>query len=348
MYKVGDQHPKDDGSIHKEVEMSKQVMYIGIDVGATELWGAVEGMRPKKFAHTATGIRAMHRWAVKQAGDAEVHLCMEATGVYSQSVAMRLVNLPGTEVSIVNPACIKAFANVQLRRCKTDLIDAEVIRCFAESQRPSPWHPDRKTMRQLHQLVVQADALKASLLQWQNRDHSHSYISDLPKAVVKSQRGIRRTLQRQLQHIEEAIDQLCATDSILAQQVMLLETIPGIARKSSVQILAYGGQWLTDRTQKELVAHAGLAPHHHQSGTSVRGRSRIDKRGDRRLRKALYMPALVGIVHNPVLKPFYQRLLENQKLKKVALVACMKKLLLISRSMLIHKTTFNPKYQHLT
>jgi len=328
--------------------MSKQVMYVGVDVGATELWAALEGNRPQKFAHTAAGIRAMHRWAVKHAGEVAVHLCMEATGVYSQSVAMRLINLPGTEVSIVNPACIKAFANVQLRRSKTDMIDAEVIRCYAESQHPNPWHPARKVIRQLYELVVQADAIKATLLQWQNRDHSHSYISDLPKAVVKSQRAITRTLEKQLQNIEKAIDQLCATDSTLAQQVMLLETIPGIARKSSVQILAYGGQWLTDRTQKELVAHAGLAPHHHQSGTSVRGRSRIDKRGDRRLRKALYMPALVGIVHNPILRPFYRRLLDNQKLKMVALVACMKKLLIICRSMLIHKTTFNPKYQHLT
>lgn len=328
--------------------MGKQVMYVGVDVGASELWGAVKGLTPKKFAHTTAGIRALHRWAVKQAGGNVVHLCMEATGVYSQSVAMRLVNLPDTEVSIVNPACIKAFAKVQLRRSKTDMIDAEVIRSFAEGQHPSPWHPTRKAMRQLYELVVQAEAIKASLQQWQNRDHVHHYIPDLPKEVTKSQHTIIRTLKRQLQRLEEAIDQLCATDSNLAQQVMLLETIPGIARKSSVRILAYGGQWLTQRTQKELVAHAGLAPHHHQSGTSVRGRSRIDKRGNRRLRKTLYMPALVGIVHNPSLKTFYQRLRGNQKMKKVALVACMKKLLLISRSMLIHKTTFNPKYQHLT
>lgn len=328
--------------------MSKQVMYVGVDVGAYEFWCSVMGQAPKKFAHTTAGIRALHRWAVKRAEGAVVHLCLEATGVYSRSLALRLVNRPGTEVSIINPACIKAFANAQLRRTKTDMIDAEVIRSYAESQHPSPWHPAPKPVRQLYELVVQTDAIKASLQQWQNRDHAHRYLSDLPKVVVKSQRGIIRTLQRQLQHLEKAIDQLCATDSTLAQQIMLLETIPGIARKSSVQILAYGGQWLTQRTQKELVAHAGLAPHHHQSGTSVRGRSRIDKRGDRRLRKALYMPALVGIVHNPILQPFYQKLLANQKMKKVALVACMKKLLLICRSMLIHKITFNPKYQHLT
>lgn len=328
--------------------MGKRVFYVGVDVGAQELWAAVEGKRPKRFAHTARGIGSLYRWAIKEADGGTAHLCMEATGVYSRNVAMHLVALPGAEVSIVNPACIKAYANVQLRRCKTDLIDAEVIRCYAHSQHPLPWQPARKTMRQLYELVVQADATKASLRQWKNREQAHGYIPDIPATVVKAQRCIVRALQRQLQRVEEAIDRLCATDPVIAQQVMLLETIPGIARTSSVQILAYGGRWLTDRTQKELVAHAGLAPHHHQSGTSVRGRSRIDKRGDHRLRRALYMPALTGTVHNPTLKRFYQQLLQNRKLKKVALVACMKKLLLICRSMLIHKTTFSAKYQPLT
>lgn len=144
--------------------------------------------------------------------------------------------------------------------------------------------------------------------------------------------------------MEQAIDQLCASDPELAQEVMILETIPGIARKSAVKILAYGREWLTKRTAKALTAHAGLAPHHYQSGTSIKGRSRLDKRGNKKLRYALYMPALVGIVHNPIIKPCYKRLCNNGKQKKLALVACMRKLLLIIRSMLINKKTFNPNY----
>jgi len=328
--------------------MSKTVIYLGMDVGATELWISAGGKKPKKFDHDNAGIKSLYRWVIKHAGDDMVHLCMEATGVYSQHVAIRLIDLPGIEVSIVNPACIKAFTNAQLRRSKTDMIDAEVIRCYAESQRPSAWQPASKTKRQLYELVRQADSIQASLQQWRNRRHRQEYILDFPKAAIKAQRTIVKTLEKQLNLIERAIDQLCAADAELACQILLLESIPGIARKSAVRVLAHGQDWLTDRTAKALTAHAGLAPHHYQSGTSIRGKSRIDKRGNKKLRKALYMPALVGIIHNPILKPFYNRLLDNGKQKMLALTACMKKLLLIIRSMLINKTTFNPEINSLT
>jgi transposase len=112
--------------------------------------------------------------------------------------------------------------------------------------------------------------------------------------------------------------------------------------------LAYGQQWLTEVSAKELTAYAGLAPHHHQSGTSVKKKSRIDKRGNARLRKALYMPALVAAQHHPVLRCFYQRLLDRGKPKKVALVAVMKKLLLLCRALLITQQPFNLNFRPLT
>jgi transposase len=324
--------------------VSKQVIYLGVDVGATELWVSSAGIKPRMFDHNAKGIRSLSCWAVKQAGDSTAHLCMEATGVYSQHVAIKLLKQLGIEVSIINPACIKAYANVQLRRSKTDMIDAEVIRCYAESQRPSPWQPSPKAKRQLYELVAQADSVQASLRQWRNRRHAQGYIDDLPKEIKKTQLAIERNLEKQLQCLERAIDQLCASDPELAQEVMILESIPGIARKSAVKVLAYGREWLTKRTAKALTAHAGLAPHHYQSGTSMKGRSRLDKRGNSKLRYALYMPALVGIIYNPVIKSHYQRLCNNGKQKKLAIVACMRKLLLVIRSMLINKKTFNPKF----
>jgi len=324
--------------------VSKRVVYLGVDVGATELWVSSAGLKPRLFAHSIKGIKSLHHWALKEAGDAVGHLCMEATGVYSRHVAIKLLELTGLEVSIVNPACIKAYANVQLRRSKTDRLDAEVIRDYAESQKPRPWQPASKTKRQLYELAALADSIRASLRQWRNRRHAQGYIPDLPKEVEKTQRAIEKNLEKQLNHVELAINRLCASEPELAQEVMILESIPGIARKSAVQILANGREWLTDRSAKALTAHAGLAPHHYQSGTSLNGRSRLDKRGNVKLRKALYMPALVGIVYNPRLKSCYKRLCDNGKQKKLALVACMRKLLLLIRSMLINKKTFNPNF----
>lgn len=325
--------------------MSKSVMYFGIDVGASELWISVLGKGSRMFAHTQAGIQALHDWSLKQSKGLAVHLCMEATGIYSRHVAIELHTLSGVDISIVNPARIKAFANAQMRRCKTDAVDCDVIRCFAESQHPVIWNPEPIVMQQLRQLVTEADALKATLMQWRNRRHSHRFTNNLSPAVIKSQRAMERSIARQLQNIEGAIEKLYCENAELAEQINRLETIPGIARNAASRLLAYGGDWLTKRSTKELTAHAGLAPHHHQSGTSVRGKSKIDKRGNRRLRKTLFMPTLTGIVWNPSLKRFYQHLLKKGKPKMVAITACMKKLLMIIRAMMINKTTYKPNYQ---
>lgn len=328
--------------------MSKESFFVGVDVGKDELWVAIDGRRPRRFAHCTSGIRLMHEWAEEAAEGSPLHFCMEATGVYSLSVAYQLFTYPNTVLSVVNPAQINAYAKAQLKRTKTDQVDARVILSFAQSQRLPIWSPESKSLRQLYQLVVQADAIRAGLRQWANRRHAQEYAPDLPETVKKTQQAIVRSLTRQLAKIEQAIAVLCRTDPELKEQVELLVTITGIAHLSAVKVLAYGGNALTQRSRKELTAHAGLASRHHQSGTSVRGKSHLAKQGDQRLRTALYMPTLVGIVHNPVLKQFYQHLLEMGKPKMVALIACMRKLLLIIRSMLINKKPFNPEILPLT
>lgn len=326
--------------------MNKPVLYVGIDIGCHELWAAIKGFKPRKFEHSTKGIRSLYTWARRKDNEASLFFCMEATGVYSTSVASRLIVENKAIVSIVNPMQIAAFAKVLIRRCKTDSVDAQLICAFAESMKPRVWSPDPEPVRKLYELVSQADAIRASLGQWQNRHHAQKFVPDLPDEVKKTQRSIERSLTTQLKKIETAIANLCASDSHLAQQVALLCTIPGVANKSAAKLLAYGREWLTNQNPKALTAHAGLAPHHRLSGTSVRGKSRIDKHGDHRLRKTLYMPALVGIVHNPRLKTFYQHLLKQGKPKMVALIACMRKLLMIIRAVLIKKQPFNPQYSH--
>ena len=328
--------------------MSKQVLYVGIDVGCEELWVSVPGMKPKRFEHSKRGIRSLYNWAAKKAGNDQVHFCMEATGVYSISVASQMVSEYQIRVSVVNPAQIAAYGRVQMKRSKTDQLDAEVIRSYAESQKPPVWKPAPQPLRQLSALVTQADAIKDCLGQWRNRHHAQKFTPDLPDEIKKTQRSIERSLTTQLKKIQTVIANLCAQETTLAQQVALLCTIPGVADQSAVKLLAYGQNWLTERSAKALTAHAGLAPHHHQSGSSVKGKSRIDKRGNSKLRKTLFMPALVAVHHNPVLTRFYKRLLKNGKPKKLALVAAMRKLLLISRAILIEQKPFNPQESPLT
>jgi transposase len=322
--------------------------YVGVDVSKDELVAVVMGRKPKSFANTVTGSKALSRWAKTTASGATVHVCMEATGVYGYRAAMTLASCSKTEVSVVNPAQIAAFARAQLRRSKTDALDAQVILAFAQSQQPQPWHPQSAVMRQLYALVSQWDALAETKRRLNNRSHSHKHIPDLPPAVAKAQTSVIGCLQRQIARIQKAILELCQGTPELASQVALLSTIPGVKTKTAVHLLAYGKGTFTTHSRKELTAHAGLAPRQHQSGSSIRGKSYLAKQGDKRLRTALYMSAVGGTVNNPVLAPFYRRLLTNGKTKMAALTACMRKLLLIIQAMLKHHTPFNPELKPLT
>ena len=328
--------------------MSKSVFYVGIDVGSREVWVSVSGAKAKSFKHNRRGIESLCRWATKHAPEAQLHYCLEGTGVYGVSIASLLLQDPETRVSIINPAQIKAFAKAQLRRCKTDQVDAEVIRQFAEANQPLVWRPPTKRQRQLYELVQLRDQLSAQLRQWQNRCHSRGYLNDVPQLVKRTHQNMIRSLKRQQSKVETAIAAFVAEDAETAQQVALLSTIPGIAQQSAVQLLAYGQNWLTQATAKALVAHSGLAPHPRQSGSSLNTSGSIDKRGNHRLRKALYMPTLVAISHNPQIKNFYSRLCANGKPKMLALVAAMKKLLLLARAVLINKKPFDPILKPLT
>jgi len=328
--------------------MCKGTLPIGVDVGQDKLWAAMTAQKPRCFDHTPQGIKELRAWARQQDPQNILHFCMEATGVYSQSLATSLLQFPHTQVSIINPVQIAAFAKAQLRRTKTDKIDALVILAFAQSQEPPPWKPEPPALQQLYALVSQADAIRATIGQWTNREHTQSFVPSLPVAVRRSTAALKRSLERQLAKVEKAIEDLCAADPLLQNQVDLLCTIPGVAHHSATRILAYGKSPLTEYSAKSLAAHAGLAPRHHQSGTSVYRRSHIAKQGNKQLRHALYMPTLVGIVHNPIIKAHYQHLLKNEKPKMVALIACMKKLLIISRAILITSKPFNPNLTTLT
>ncbi len=324
--------------------MSKSTFYVGIDVGQEELWAAIENKKARMFQHNKNGIKQMVTWIEKYSDSAHLHLCMEATGVYSYSLAIHLSVDPDIDISIVNPAQIASFAKAQLRRTKTDSVDAQVILNFVSTQKPQLWTLEPASLRKLYHLVTLADALKGNISSWNNRSHSSKYIDDLPKEVSKSQKAVIRSLTNQLTKIEESIQQMCQQNKQLRQQIDLLCSIPGVAHHSAVRILAYGKTTLMTHSKKELTAHAGLAPSHKLSGISVRGRSSIAKMGNKKLRKALFMPSLVAIVHNPIIKKQYKNLLDKGKPKMLALVACMRKLLIMAQAILLKNIPFNLNY----
>jgi len=306
---------------------------------------AVADCRPQRFPHTAADNRALVRFCREAAPDDVLHFCLEATGVYGRSLAVQLLeDGADVRVSIVNPAQIAAFGRAQLRRTKTDAVDAQVILAFARSQNPLPWTPEPGALRELTQLMREADAIRGTRAQWSNRQQTHAWDADRPDAVRDVDQAVLDTLDCELECLEDAISELCKRDSRLRRQVTVLSSIPGIGRHSAIGLLAYGKRALTNYSAKQLTAHAGLAPGHRLSGTSVRGRSHLAKQGNADLRRVLYMPALVASQHNPALIPVYQRLRKAGKPGKVAIAACMRRLLLIARALLKEDRTFEQVY----
>lgn len=328
--------------------MDKSRFCVGVDVGKDELVVAVEGKKPRVFGTTTGEVKRMYLWLRKCSDGVLIHVGMEATGVYSTKVALKLVEYDQITVSVINPAQIAGHGRVLLKRTKTDSVDAQVILDFVVRHCPSPWEPPSEAHRRLSSLVSQSDAIKAEIAQWRSRQHAHKHTPDLPREVVRSAAKIMKTLQQELGRIETAIEQLCQQDKRLAEDIAITTSIIGIGNCSAAQILAHGGDSLTQRTRRQLDAHAGLAPAQRQSGTSVRGKPHLAKQGNARLRRALYMPTLVAAHHNPVLMRYYQRLIAKGKLKKVALAACMRKMLNLVRALLIKRERFNPEYQPLT
>lgn len=329
--------------------MERQTLYVGVDVGKKELVVVLAAStqealgRPRSFPNRPAGFRQLVKWVKQTKADFElVHVCLEATGVYGQRLVHFLQNQTDWTVSVVNPAQVKAFGQSQLLRTKTDAVDAFLLAAFAAACHPRPFVPEPPELRELKALGHRLATLKTFLQDEQNRLSSLQDALEVSPVVLRSIKQSVAQTERQVKALLKEIRKYLDQHPDLKAQVELLRSIPGIGELSAVYLLPDVRAKSTYLEVKQLVAYAGLSPAHHQSGTSVRKKSRLAKAGNRLLRKALYMPALVGIRHNPILKTLYQKLISMGKPKKLALTACMRKLLHILYGVLKTQTPFNP------
>lgn len=291
--------------------------------------------RHKTFANTATGHRTLLEWLAEHAGG-PVHACLEATGTYGDAVATALVDA-GHTASVINPAAAKAFAQSQLRRSKTDTVDANVLADFCQAHRPPAWTPWPLEVRELQGLVRRREAVIEMLTQERNRLAA----GGLVPAVVTSLARHITVLERDLAELDAAITRHIDTHPTLRQQRDLLVTIPGIAATTAARLLAECRAIAAFSNARAYAAFAGLVPRLHQSGI-WQGRATLAKTGSARLRLALYFPALAAMRHNPPLAAFAKRLRAAGKHPMVIVAAVMRKLLHIAYGVIKHHRPFDP------
>ena len=267
----------------------------------------------------------------------KVSACMEATGNYGKSFADFLYK-NNHDVSVVNPACISAFARSKLSRHKTDKVDSMIIAEYASKNDLPLYVPKNKALQELQDLYRCSQKLKEQYVQTQNYLANKNHLS---KSVCSSYNRLAEHIMKEIANIEVEIDNLLADSPQLKNQTDIIQTIPGIGKITAVAILAESPQLESFNNARQLAAYAGLTPKHKTSGTSIRGKTSISKIGSSNLRKALYFPAIVAKTHNPLFKEFTKKLSVKGKPTKVIIVAIMRKLLHIVFGVVKNNMPFN-------
>lgn len=307
----------------------RKTVWVGIDVGAKELVVAVDAGRGTittlSFENTSSGHRALVKRLSKSRRTTRV--CIEATGVYHLEAALALQRSAAFEVMVANPRATKDFARASLQRSKTDKTDALSILEYGRRMDFVPWTPPQQEVLDLRAIGRHMCSLAIMRGQERNRLHHHSQVVDLAPAVRESIELHIEYIQSTLEKLKDEALAIVHQSDNLRRRFQHLISIKGIAETSGIMILAELSTLPPDMTVREWVAHGGLDPRKMESGTSVRGRVRISKVGNRNLRRALFLPAMVASRHEPRIRAYYQELLARGKKPLVAIVAIMRKLL---------------------
>lgn len=301
----------------------------GIEVSARELLVAMMGkdgrMCLQRFANTAAGHRGLLRTLTR--GGRRVRAVMEATGLYGLDLALYLSGKENIELMVANPRAVRSFAKAMMQRSKNDPLDAALLCEYARRMEFQEWSRPSEKVLELWAIARRLEALSKQRVAEKNRRHAARVSQAMPAAVRRSVLRSQRFLEREMRELRREAQRIVASEENLRYRYQQLCSVPGIANNSALQILAELGMLPKDRDVRQWVAYAGLDPREYRSGTSVRQRPRISKVGNRHLRLALYMPALVAGRHEPHLRGFYKHLQERGKSKQQALVAVARKLL---------------------
>ena len=299
-----------------------EMVYVGIDISKTWLDVARHGeIGVTRVQNDEAGIE----WVIEEMGQWERHLIVvEATGGLEMELVSALVSA-GLDVVVVNPTRVREFARAVGQYAKTDAIDARIIAWFAQAVRPAVRILKDPKMRHLAGLVARRRQLVGMLRVEKNRRHTTE------SSVMRHLDDHIRWIEDSIATIEGEIAQMIYDNEVWREKERILRSVNGIGAVTAFTLVAELPE-LGQVSRQKIAALVGLAPYNNDSGPKSQKRHIFGGRAA--VRQALYMAALVASRTNPVIREFYERLLQRGKEKKVALTACMRKLLVILNAMI--------------
>lgn len=333
--------------------MRVQKQSVGIDISKDSFTaclcllqqdGQLQFSDVKKFKNDKTGFNQLVRWSRKvKKVNLSMSFLMEATGVYYESLAYHLYDIK-QQVHVVLPNISKHYFSSLNIKTKTDELDAKVLSQFGVERMHKKWIKPNETYLQLRNLTRYYSQLQEQKTALANIKHSKESSHEVQGLILKSNTKLIKKLDQQISLVKLEIEKRIKSDKELKNKVEKLLTIKGVGILTIATILAetLGFQYV--KNIKQLVSYAGYDVVQRESGTSIKNKTRISKKGNRYIRKALYFPGMVACRHNENMKQNYLRIIQKKTSKMIGQVAIQRKLLSLIYTLWKKDEIYNEDY----
>jgi transposase len=271
---------------------------------------------------------------------------MEATGVYHEALAYFLVDHSCNVVVLLPNKVSNYFRTLQVKTIN-DYTAAEAITRFGLERKLDTWQKPDPTFKKLRQLCRERDQIVETRTITKNQLHAEKAEAEPNGGTVRRLKQLILFLNKQVEQIKIEIENLIKSKKELTESVKLITTISGVGVLTAATVLAETNGFELVRNKKQLTSYAGLDVREKQSGTSIKGKPSISKRGNRYLRKALHLPALAAKRNDPKFKSLFIRLVEKHGIKMKAVVAVQRKLLEMIFTIYKTKTPYQVNFEIL-
>lgn len=311
--------------------------------------GTIRIVGSHKFKNTLNGITQFMDWVEKKCiDDLEVHFTMEATGVYYENLAYFLDD-NDQYVSVLLPNKTKAFMQSYNIKTKNDNVDAKLLGRMGLERKLKKWQPLSSNMRMLKKLCRERVMLQNEKTAVCNRLHAEKSSHQPHTDIIERYEDRIKFIKQQISTVEKQINNIIKTDEVLTKKVDLICKVKGIGITTAATIIAETDGFVLIKNRSQLISYAGYDVIENQSGSSINGKTKISKKGNKYIRRTLHFPALNAVRREPMFQELYQRVFDRTKInpdsyREKGYVAVQRKLLVLIYAIFKDDLEFDPEF----